>query len=135
MPGGDRTGPAGMGPMTGRGAGYCAGYATPGYMNPYGGRYFGAGRGAFGGRGRGRGYRNQYYATGQPGWSRYNMGMPVWDVAGEVPYYGDPYYPPDVDPKEETKILKDQADMLKKQLDSIQARVDEIQKESKKKKE
>jgi hypothetical protein len=38
MPRGDRTGPAGMGPMTGRAAGYCAGYGTPGYMNPYGDR-------------------------------------------------------------------------------------------------
>ena len=38
MPRGDRTGPAGMGPMTGRAAGYCAGYSTPGFMNPYGGR-------------------------------------------------------------------------------------------------
>jgi len=34
MPGGDGTGPAGMGPMTGRAAGYCAGYPVPGYMNP-----------------------------------------------------------------------------------------------------
>jgi len=34
MPGGDRTGPTGMGPMTGRTAGYCAGYPLPGYMNP-----------------------------------------------------------------------------------------------------
>jgi len=33
MPGGDRMGPAGMGPMTGRMAGYCAGYSVPGYMN------------------------------------------------------------------------------------------------------
>lgn len=36
MPRGDRTGPAGRGPMTGRGAGYCAGYPVPGFMNPYG---------------------------------------------------------------------------------------------------
>ena len=34
MPGGDRTGPAGMGPMAGRAAGYCAGYPVPGFMNP-----------------------------------------------------------------------------------------------------
>jgi hypothetical protein len=34
MPGGDRTGPTGMGPMNGRAAGFCAGYPTPGYMNP-----------------------------------------------------------------------------------------------------
>jgi len=34
MPRGDRTGPAGMGPMTGRGAGFCAGFNMPGFMNP-----------------------------------------------------------------------------------------------------
>jgi len=34
MPRGDGTGPAGMGPMTGRAAGYCAGFPVPGYMNP-----------------------------------------------------------------------------------------------------
>lgn len=33
MPRGDGTGPAGMGPMTGRAAGYCAGFAAPGYAN------------------------------------------------------------------------------------------------------
>jgi len=49
MPRGDGTGPAGIGPMTGRAAGYCAGYPVPGYMNPapraglgFGGTYFGA---------------------------------------------------------------------------------------------
>jgi len=36
MPFGDGTGPAGMGPMTGRGAGFCAGYPMPGRMNPGG---------------------------------------------------------------------------------------------------
>ena len=39
MPRGDGTGPMGMGPMTGRAAGYCAGYPVPGFMNPYGGRF------------------------------------------------------------------------------------------------
>ncbi|MBN1863537.1 MAG: DUF5320 domain-containing protein [Victivallales bacterium] len=34
MPGGDGTGPMGMGSMTGRAAGFCAGYGVPGYMNP-----------------------------------------------------------------------------------------------------
>ena len=38
MPRGDGTGPAAMGPMTGRAAGYCAGYGVPGFANPYGGR-------------------------------------------------------------------------------------------------
>ncbi len=34
MPFGDGTGPMGFGPMTGRAAGYCAGYPAPGSMNP-----------------------------------------------------------------------------------------------------
>jgi len=40
---GDGTGPNGLGPMTGRGAGYCAGFNVPGYANPG----VGAGRGGF----------------------------------------------------------------------------------------
>lgn len=31
MPRGDGTGPVGMGPLTGRGAGFCAGYANLGF--------------------------------------------------------------------------------------------------------
>lgn len=36
MPRGDGTGPLGLGPMTGRVAGFCAGFRVPGYMNPVG---------------------------------------------------------------------------------------------------
>jgi hypothetical protein len=45
MPRGDGTGPAGMGPMTGRAAGFCAGFPVPGYMNPVMGRagFYGSG--------------------------------------------------------------------------------------------
>jgi len=38
MPFGNGTGPAGLGPMTGRAAGFCAGYPVPGYANPVGGK-------------------------------------------------------------------------------------------------
>ena len=54
MPGGDRTGPMGQGPMTGRAAGYCTGSPTLGSMNPAPGRGFGnwgRGRGFWGGGG------------------------------------------------------------------------------------
>ena len=47
MPAGDGTGPRGMGPMTGRAAGYCAGYPVPGFMNPYGARWSGGGYSAY----------------------------------------------------------------------------------------
>ena len=62
MPFGDRTGPAGLGPMTGRAAGFCAGYPVPGYMNPVGARGFApaAGVPAFGPYGAG------LYAYGAP---------------------------------------------------------------------
>ncbi|HDQ25888.1 MAG TPA: hypothetical protein ENN43_03980, partial [bacterium] len=54
MPGGDRTGPLGAGPMSGRAAGFCGGNGMPGYMN-WG---FGRGGSGFGrGRGFGRGFR------------------------------------------------------------------------------
>jgi len=64
MPRGDRTGPLGEGPMTGRGLGYGGGYDTPGYTKGPGrglglGLGFGRGRGFFGrgpGLGLGRGY-------------------------------------------------------------------------------
>lgn len=54
MPLGDRTGPNGFGPRTGRGLGYCSGYSTPGYMT--GGRGYGRGSGYGYGGGYGRGY-------------------------------------------------------------------------------
>ena len=68
MPGGDRTGPRGMGPMTGRAAGYCAGFAGAGYEM---GR--GRGRGGYGGQGYGQGF------------GRGRMGRPNFPVANNVP--------------------------------------------------
>lgn len=53
MPGGDRTGPAGAGPMTGRGAGYCNGFNRPGSFRP--------------GAGQGRGRRNMNFGAGRAG--------------------------------------------------------------------
>jgi len=54
MPKGDKTGPMGVGPMTGRAVGYCAGYSVPGYFNPIGGYGRGWRRGYGRGFGRGR---------------------------------------------------------------------------------
>ncbi len=111
MPRGDRTGPMGMGPMTGRAAGYCAGYGVPGYMNP--------GFGPWCTGGYGRGWRHWYHATGLPGWARFGW-APAW---GTVP----PAWQP---PKEqEAQWLRQQADWLKQQLEAIQRRLDELEKE------
>ena len=55
MPGGDRKGPTGGGPKTGRGFGYCADNDQPGFATGQPGRGYGRGFG-FGRRGRGRGW-------------------------------------------------------------------------------
>lgn len=121
MPGGDGTGPQGQGPMTGRGAGYCAGSPVPGYANSAPGRGWGRGRGGFG-RGGGRGRRNWYYATGLPGWQRAAMGYPAF---GE----GVNPYAPQISAQEERDMLKDQAEFLKQQLDDVQSRISALEKD------
>ena len=85
MPRGDGTGPMGMGPMTGRGAGYCAGFSVPGYMNAgpgWGyrsgfGRGFGPGFGPGYGRGWGRGFGRRGFGR-RAGWSGVPYGYGPW---------------------------------------------------------
>ena len=55
MPRGDRSGPSGEGPNTGRGMGYCTGNDHPGFTNTISNRGRGYGRGFHGGQGYGRG--------------------------------------------------------------------------------
>jgi len=124
MPRGDRTGPIGMGPRTGWGAGYCSGYNTPGFANigsapQFGyGRGFGAGRGRRGGSGfgggwcGGRGLRNMSFSMGQPG------GMRSGGIAGAS----------FMAPKEadEKQFLQGQAESLQRELDEIKRRLDRL---------
>ena len=115
MPAGDRTGPQGMGPQTGRGMGFCAGNDMPGYMHSgYG--YRGAPR-RFSRMG-GRGYRRGFRATGQPGWARFQ------DFG-----WGYPPEPIPVSPEEEKEMLQDQEKWLKEQLAAVQGRLTEEPKE------
>lgn len=137
MPGGDGTGPLGMGPMTGRARGFCAGYPMPGYANPIPGRGgFGFGRGwgrgwFGGGRGRGRGWRHGYWATGLPGWAGYGMGLPAWGGGQAYPYYGTPYgspYGSEMTPQQEADMLKEQAKAMQEELQSINERISTLEK-------
>jgi len=124
MPGGDRTGPAGMGPMTGRAAGYCAGYSVPGYMNPIGGRGIGGfGRGLGGGWGR----RNRFYATGLTGWQRAAMG---WPAFGGPQAYAGPFAPA-VSTEQQLDMLKGQAEYFQDALEGVRKRIEELQAKSK----
>jgi len=116
MPSGDRTGPQGMGPRTGRGAGYCAGYDRPGYANQGFGRGFGRGmfgRGAFGGRG----FRNWFHGTGLPGWMGY----------GAYPGAYPPAPPAPMTPEQEQDALKAQEAWLQEQLDAVRGQLNKEQ--------
>lgn len=126
MPGGDRTGPLGAGPRTGRAAGFCAGYKMPGYANPIPGYGFGYGfrrgfRGGYGrgfGQGLGRGLRRS--------WGSYEI--PPWGASS--PYSQPGYYPP-FDEKasisEEINSLKSQEKYLANALKDLRKRIEEIE--------
>ncbi len=117
MPGGDRTGPMGMGPMTGRAAGFCAGNNVPGYMNPYGGRGMGYRWGGMGGRGRGGGFgrRRGFFAQGA-----YPELAP-----GAAPYPYDAPMP--FDAGAELDALQNQAQSLRSALENIEKRIGELE--------
>ena len=111
MPRGDGTGPMGQGPMTGRGAGYCAGFGMPGYVNPR----FGCGMGRGMGRGGGRGFRHRFLATGLPRWARPGWGM---DASADPQPMTDP---------DELEMLKAQSEQMQQNLRQIQQRIDQLQ--------
>ena len=114
MPAGNRTGPEGMGPMTGRGAGHCAGYETPGYMNsvPGGrGRSLGPGRGM--GFGAGRGRRFGYFGAGVPGFARFPASP---SAAVQNP-----------EPGLTRQALQSRADNLSAELEEIKRRLDSME--------
>ncbi len=125
MPRGDRRGPDGAGPMTGRGMGYCAGYDAPGYVRPgvgYGGRGGGYMRGGYG-----RGMRHGRGGYGYGGWG------PGWGAYGAAAY---PVVPPAVPvsvrpptPGEEADALQAQAEYLEEALKDVQRRLNDMQKE------
>lgn len=106
MPRGDRTGPAGMGPMTGRAMGYCAGHRTPGFANP---ASRGVGMGMAWGRGGGGG---RGFAMRRGGGFGYGFAAPAM-AATPVP--------------DEETVLRSQLSILEEQLAAVTSRLDEIE--------
>jgi len=104
MPRGDRTGPIGLGPRSGRGAGYCGGAGVPGFTS----RPTGAGFGA----GPGRGWRHWFWATGLPGWLRF--GAQPGQVSTDEPA------------NVEKEMLARQMDALQRELDFVKQRLDQL---------
>lgn len=107
-----------MGPMTGRAAGYCAGYSMPGFANPVPGRGLAFGRGRGFGRGLGLGFR----------------GGRGWGAACAAPYpagalYGAPAAPYAAGPTEQQEIdaLNEQSAYLEQALDAVRKRLGELE--------
>ena len=108
-------GPGGSGPMTRRGAGYCAGFAAPGCANPAEGRGSGmAGAMLRGAAVGGRGWRTMFRATGLPRWMRGGG----WTKADGS-----------ADPQREAQALSDRAGFLQRELDAVRERLAELQKD------
>jgi hypothetical protein len=128
MPRGDRT--ASMGGMTGRAAGYCAGFGMAGYEGPaaehrFGRRYFRDCRAVdcgFGGR---RGWRNWLFATDLPRWMRFGR----YATSNETRI---PFQKPD--PEIEKQALKNRVQILQAELASIEKRLTELDAETEEKK-
>jgi hypothetical protein len=111
MPLGDRTGPLGLGPRTGRGLGYCAGYGVPGYLNPIG-RGFGYGRGF--------------------GFGRFWLWTWLWRWGFRYAQaFGYPYRY-GYTQVDEKAVLSAQAKALEEELNAIKARLAELEKQTEK---
>jgi hypothetical protein len=108
MPQGDRTGPMGQGPRTGRVLGFCSGYDTPGYAKGFGGA---RGRGFGFGRGRGRGMGHNY-------------GLPFTGFSQSFPWTQS------VSKDDKIKLLKSQAESLRRTQKDIEKRLNELEKEN-----
>ena len=114
MPRGDRTGPYGAGPRTGRALGYCSGYDAPGYVHPGAGFGRARGGGRMGRRIRGRGY----------GWHE-----------PAVPYYGGypggypAAYPAPPSAEEEMRYLQDDLEYLKREIKATEDRISQLNRE------
>jgi len=99
MPNGNRTGPNGQGPMTGRVKGYCGGFGAPGYAGQHSGRC---------NRGRGLGLKK--------GLGRGMSAFCPQDVTASS-----------IDPNQQCQILKAQAQSLSETLESIKSQIEQIE--------
>jgi hypothetical protein len=107
MPRGDRTGPLGEGPRTGRGLGLCSGYNTPGFYKSPGG-FLGSGNFGFGPGGRRRGGRCGFFGF---------RGFRNWQYPN---FQGENL-------AQEKELLEDRLAYLEKESEAIKKRLEELQ--------
>jgi hypothetical protein len=108
IPKGDKTGSQYLGPRTGKGLGYCAGYSTPGYTK---GHSMALGHG-YGCRGRNRGRGRRFYLPP----SIYPSDLPQLSLISSG----------FLSPEEESKYLEQALTNLKNEIELIEKRIEEI---------
>ncbi|MEA1910490.1 MAG: DUF5320 domain-containing protein [Spirochaetota bacterium] len=118
MPRGDRRGPNGMGPMTGRGAGFCSGSNAPGYMNT--GAVGGYGQGLGAGRGFGGGFHGGAYGNA------YGRGMGRAQGLGGGIGFQTPYVAPVYSKETEKGYIENEVSFLKDQLKALEGRLSDM---------
>ena len=115
MPRGDRTGPTGAGPRTGRVKGFCMGFGIPGTFNRS--QNF-----VSPGRGGGQGRRNRFLHTGLAGWQRsagfgFGRGPRGFSTSSDSGFM----------PEDQLETLKAQAEHLEEALNEIKRRIQEVE--------
>ena len=127
MPGGDGTGPNGLGSRTGRALGYCAGYDSPGYVKGPG-RGMGRGYGRGYGRGIGLGYGRGLAWGGRGG--RWAGRGGYWGRGAGGIFYPTPVYsaPIDATPEQTLTVLKQDREFLESELKSLQNSIETVSK-------
>ena len=107
MPGGDRTGPEGRGPISGRGLGFCAGYIIPGHGPRYG-------------RGWGRGFGRGYWGRRSPRrkYDYLELYSPRYSLDTSIQ-----------DPEREKSYLKDMVRKFEEEIKYLQVRIKDLSEE------
>jgi hypothetical protein len=135
MPSGDRTGPMGQGPRTGRARGFCSGFDTPGYEDGlYRNRGWGGGRNqparlgrrGIAGRGAGLGRRA---GTGRgagvvQGYSAdrlYSFGLLISELIQNIPWQDI------LHKRDEMKELKTEAQRLKRSNEELEEKLRKLE--------
>lgn len=111
MPGFDRSGPRGIGSMTGGHRGLCGNARGPAHLPPYGGGY---------GYGRGMGFRRGFGRGRGRGFGPADRGYPYPQAHGSS-------YP--LSRIDEMEMLRADADAMQKSLEAVQRRITELEKE------
>ncbi|MFW5885772.1 MAG: DUF5320 domain-containing protein [Halanaerobium sp.] len=123
MPHGDRRGPEGRGPMTGRGLGYCSGNDQPGFAADAAPQ--GAGRGLRNGAGRGPGFGRGCRSVRGRG-----MGYGFAAGRGAGAYYEPVSNTDDFESEEargrEVTRLENVANTLSNELENVKKRIEDL---------